>query len=250
LCFWGDPPAPFPVLVLTVNRTADRPDFSDEELRALCDVHDVLDGWVADLLEYTTAMTAYAAASSLVGHAGRGFIVLDQRLTIRLGDAEGRTLCAKWVNRESSKDGGVPRAIGDACQKMYANWRRAVAQDAQVARRSVIRVVRDRSGRMMGRITMHRPKRDGLAEPSFFVELQQDSVARRQPSIPQSAHSFEALTAAERRVVEAVGAGLSNKEIAERLGKTVYAVKFLLHHVYVRTGISNRTQLALALRRG
>jgi DNA-binding CsgD family transcriptional regulator len=250
LCFWGDPPAPFPVLVLTANRKGNRPDFSDEELRALRDVHDVLDGWVADLVEHTRAVTAYAAAASLVGHAGRGFMVLDQHLTVRLADAEGRNMCAKWTTSENSKHDGVPHAIGDACEKMYATWRRTIANGAQVARRSFVRVVRDRPGQMIGRITMNPPKPHGLAEPSFFVELWHAGVAQRKPSISSSVHSFEMLTAAERAVVEAAGAGLSNKEIAERLGKTVYAVKFLLHQVYVRTGIPNRTRLAMALRRG
>jgi len=55
------------------------------------------------------------------------------------------------------------------------------------------------------------------------------------------------LTAAERDVVLALAGGHSNQEIADRLGKSVQAVKFLLHRIYMKTGISNRTALVAAL---
>ena len=51
---------------------------------------------------------------------------------------------------------------------------------------------------------------------------------------------------AEREVALVVAQGLSNEETAERLGKTVAAVKFLLHRVYKKLGVANRAKLALA----
>ena len=42
--------------------------------------------------------------------------------------------------------------------------------------------------------------------------------------------------------------GLSNQEIADRLGKTVPAVKFLLHRIYQKTGIPSRAALVAVLR--
>ena len=38
------------------------------------------------------------------------------------------------------------------------------------------------------------------------------------------------------------------KEAAERLGKSVHAVKFLLHRAYRKLGVPNRTSLSLLLR--
>lgn len=56
-----------------------------------------------------------------------------------------------------------------------------------------------------------------------------------------------ALTEAEREVALIVARGVSNDEAAERLGKTVHAVKFLLHRVYRKLSVPNRARLALLL---
>jgi DNA-binding CsgD family transcriptional regulator len=56
------------------------------------------------------------------------------------------------------------------------------------------------------------------------------------------------LTEAEREVALIVAEGLSNEEAAQRLGKTIYAVKFLLHRVYRKLHVSNRSRLCLLLR--
>jgi len=42
--------------------------------------------------------------------------------------------------------------------------------------------------------------------------------------------------------------GLSNQEIADQLGKTISAVKFLLHRIYQKTGVPNRAALVAVLR--
>ncbi len=52
----------------------------------------------------------------------------------------------------------------------------------------------------------------------------------------------EALTAREREVLELVGEGISNREIAERLYVSVGTVKRHTHNIYRKLGVSNRTQ--------
>src|SRR4051794_27830172 len=43
-----------------------------------------------------------------------------------------------------------------------------------------------------------------------------------------------------------IALGLTNGEIAGRLGVTVHAVKFHLGHIYRKLGVSNRTEAAVA----
>ena len=56
------------------------------------------------------------------------------------------------------------------------------------------------------------------------------------------------VTAAERDVALILAEGLSNQEIADRLGKTVHAVKFLLHRIYRKTNVPSRARLIALLR--
>ena len=56
------------------------------------------------------------------------------------------------------------------------------------------------------------------------------------------------MTASERAVALILADGFSNQEIADRLGKTIYAVKFLLHRIYQKTGVPNRSALVAVLR--
>jgi len=58
------------------------------------------------------------------------------------------------------------------------------------------------------------------------------------------------LTDREREVLELVMHGRSNKDIAERLGVTVAAVKWHLQHIYEKLHVHSRTEAALKFKRG
>lgn len=55
-----------------------------------------------------------------------------------------------------------------------------------------------------------------------------------------------ALTPREREVLAMVASGLTNAEVARRLGLTVHAIKFHLAAIYRRLGVGNRTEAAVA----
>jgi len=59
---------------------------------------------------------------------------------------------------------------------------------------------------------------------------------------------LQKMTAAERSVATVLADAFSNQEIADRLGKTVHAVKFLLHRIYQKTGVPSRAALVAVLR--
>lgn len=57
----------------------------------------------------------------------------------------------------------------------------------------------------------------------------------------------ESLAPRELLVARYVGMGLRNREIAERMGVTEGTVKVYLHNLFAKTGMSNRTELALRI---
>lgn len=61
---------------------------------------------------------------------------------------------------------------------------------------------------------------------------------------------MEDLSAREREVLELVMHGLGNKQIADRLGVTVAAVKWHLQHIYEKLHVHSRTEAALKFKGG
>jgi DNA-binding NarL/FixJ family response regulator len=66
----------------------------------------------------------------------------------------------------------------------------------------------------------------------------------KRPLNPNTGHrQTGGLTPREYLIAALASAGLSNKEIALRLGRSESTVKVHLHHVYCKTHVSNRTAL-------
>ena len=70
------------------------------------------------------------------------------------------------------------------------------------------------------------------------------AVAREAARRQESERLAGALTPRERELVVLATEGLSNKEIARRIGVTEATVKIHLHNIYQKLGVSNRTALA------
>lgn len=99
------------------------------------------------------------------------------------------------------------------------------------------------------------------AENALIDALRQVAVGRRalSPHLRERASALakdgpragpmERLTPAERRVAEAVALGLRNREIAARLGNSEGTVRVVLHGIYQKLGVDNRTELAIMITR-
>lgn len=61
----------------------------------------------------------------------------------------------------------------------------------------------------------------------------------------RAASPIEGLSERERRIVEFVGEGRRNKEIAAALGTTEGTIKIYLHRIFDKCGVKNRTELAI-----
>jgi two-component system nitrate/nitrite response regulator NarP len=72
-----------------------------------------------------------------------------------------------------------------------------------------------------------------------------DPALRERATAVRDGTSRVALSPRERELVGLVRQGLRNRDIAERLGVTEGTVKVYLHSVFEKTGVANRTELAI-----
>jgi DNA-binding NarL/FixJ family response regulator len=90
---------------------------------------------------------------------------------------------------------------------------------------------------------------DSILEGLLVIDDELAEETLRPP--PRPLGSVETLTPRELEVLELLAAGLSNKEIAERLGVSFHTVKFHVNSILGKLGASSRTEVVgLAARAG
>ena len=246
LCFWSQPSA-FPVLVVCVYRGSGHLDFSSRELATLDALHPFLAPAVVRLHQISEVSSTHEGIAVLLRHVKGGIVVLDCRLAVVRSNLAGRKLCGDWSGRRqrtpSSSQWRVPSSLLDACRFLRQDLRSVMRGQHTAPAQRRLRVSSPANVSLSASITALW-QATGMAEPTFTIEF--ETVAP-----PASAHNpasvLGRLTPAECEVAKAVATGISNEEAAERLGKTIHAIKFLLHRVYRKSGVANRAELALCL---
>jgi two-component system nitrate/nitrite response regulator NarL len=84
----------------------------------------------------------------------------------------------------------------------------------------------------------------GIMDGTFTLDS--SSVKALVAQVTSSNSGHKSLTPREAQVLRAVCEGLSNKEIADRLGVSENSVKSFLQHLFAKTGVRTRAQLVAA----
>jgi len=255
LCFWGDPPEEFPLCVISADRREAHRDFSKQEVSSLERLHPFLDSAVNRIYEREAATTAQDGMAVVAGDGTHGFAVLDRNLRLVRANRAARQLCAVWMNNEETTHAGdlsltwrLPAALVAECHELQHEWHTLLSADPDATGlRRHRQVAHPGLPGLTASITMIGPSTTGLAQPTFVVELDQRERDGELDALDRSVHLLQQLTAAQRAVATVLGDGLSNQEVADQLGKSVHAVKFLLHKIYEKTGVPNRAALVAVL---
>ena len=256
LCFWGDRPAQLPILVAVAYRREGRRDFSEHDIETLEHLHPFIDCAVNRVYEREAAETLHDGILMTAQSGPQGYAILDRDLVPMQVDGVARQLCAVWVDdgTEAGTAGSspalhLPPALAAECRGLHDEWHalRRSDPDASGVRRQR-RIVHPRVPGLTALITMVSPSTAGLTGPTFVLELDRRvhgvSLETPDPSLP----FVQQLTTAERAVALVLADGLSNQQIADQLGKSVHAVKFILHRIYEKSGVPNRAALVAVLR--
>jgi DNA-binding CsgD family transcriptional regulator len=255
LCFWGDPPGNFPIFVASAYRVEGQRDFSVQDVAGLVRIHPFLDVAVNRLREREDANTVRDGMAMAVRDEMRGFVILDRSLLLVQANPAARQLCAAWMEEASATHESslpawrLPPDLRAGCRELHDEWQSlGRAEPDRTGLRRQRRVIHPRIPGLTASITIVCPSTTGLAEPTFVIEFDRRVHGVTLATPNRFAPILRQMTAAERAVALVLADGFSNQEIADRLGKTVYAVKFLLHRIYQKTGIPSRAALVAVLR--
>jgi ketoreductase RED2 len=168
----------------------------------------------------------------------------------------------------------IPYAVcAAALDELTALFASALAPEIQV--RTVAPIVDPDTGRLIGAVAASCPPghsdagmtplgrgaahdiEECLAEASLSATSASGEWCPTRPRAPRTHRrgatdprfGWDSLTPAERRVAEAVGAGLTNAQAARRLYVSPHTVDYHLRQIFLKLGISSRVQLAAFLTR-
>jgi len=119
--------------------------------------------------------------------------------------------------------------------------RRELGFVAWPAQRAALAALTARLGEALGQAALDRALAEGLAleRDDAVAWLRRARGKRKRPG-----RGWESLTPTEVEVVRQAAAGLTNRQIAERLFVAPATVKTHLSHVYAKLGVRSRSQLA------
>lgn len=190
----------------------------------IIDDHEVVRRGIAEVVERADGMTVVAEAASVADAVRRANLVRPQVLLVDLQLPDGTGLDVMRALRESLPESRCvvltsfddDDALAEALEVGAAAYLLKTVRGAEIA--DVVRAVA--AGRTL---------------------LDERTVTRHKAA---SDDPTELLTPSERKVLELIGEGLSNREIGERLGVAEKTVKNHITSLLAKMGLQRRTQVA------
>jgi DNA-binding CsgD family transcriptional regulator len=245
LVFWKSASPPQLDCVLTLYRTAEQPDFSDGEIAALAALHREIESARLRVAKFDEERASLRSLQHVVRDLPVPAVLLDWGLEPLYENQEARELCALWRSNDSpaGQRWELPSDLLDACQHMKAEWQAGCPTNAAPKRA----VCCQGNQPLRATISLLRSDSTALGAPKFLVVFENETLRAGHGPPTRMLEKLQNLTARERDVVLLVSEGISNKEVADRFGRSVGTVKAELHSAFKKLGVSSRVQLLLML---
>lgn len=230
-------------------------DFTPEEQSLIERLYEPVRDAVQRVLALTIERTRHQALVHLTRELPLPYAVVSLGGRLLASNRSGRELLTRWQQL-----GGISDAAGQS--DLPADLRQAVTRQAARFHHQLKcdlwatdleleeQLAHPQQPAWQARITMLSPRSTTPAEPVILIRLSDQSQpgADPAPNADSRDQLLSSLTLRERELVDAVLQGLSNKEIADLLHKSVPTVKHQLNRIYAKLGIPNRKRLLAIVR--
>lgn len=248
LAFWNKAK---PDAVLSVRRSAEQGEFLARELMFLERLHPMIDAALHRLRALEKERAQRTGMEAFLSGLPLPVLFLDFDLKLLFASHEGYECCAAWnVGPKGARNLNVrriyklPPEIAATCERLGALCDRTADDNGVVAVEGV-RVPHPELPGLVARVALSQPMRGPWGRPGFFVTFAQErNLDGAALPMPRAAlNHLQQLTPSERRVALLVAEGLSNRSVAQTLGKSERTVECQLNTIYRKLGGANRVQL-------
>lgn len=236
-----------------IARSFDQGDFSDEEMALLEALHPDLETALWRVLKTERQLGEISALSRSLREERRPLLVLDWKLRPTFRNPEAMEASRHWdagarkrPRLKTNATKALPPRLEQACQALREEVTRDGWHNLDVIRRPLTRRHRlSDHGSPEAEIIYCKPGNAPVDEGRFIVRF--GTVLPGSTGEPSA--GLDRLTVSEEAVVELVGDGRSNDEVATALGLSVHTVRAHLRSIFPKLGVQSRAQLASQLHR-
>jgi DNA-binding CsgD family transcriptional regulator len=252
LAFWD---GERPDAVLSVRRTAEQGDFTDEEREFLGFLHPTLDAGLRRLRKLHRERERGAAMSSYLQNLPMPVMFVEGDGDVAFATEQAYELCAVWNFGErearalkARRNFRLPPEISRACGRLASAGVRD-GDGALLPALAGIRVLHPHLPGFSAKVDRAQAMKGPWGRPGFWVTFSATGqlATAKSGQRTEATMLLQSLSPSERRVALLVARGKRNREVATELGKSLRTVEFQLNAIYRKLGLSGRTQLARAL---
>lgn len=179
-----------------------------------------------------------------------GLISLDWELRVVFANPEGVKACVQWnLGPEAARIYNnrdcfaLPPAVLAAARGLRAAIERRNPKELQGQLGDVVQVAEPAQAGYVATVSVSNAPANTLAKPRFLIVIDAGrAVGPAAPALRRDA-ALRELTPREREIAVLVGEGLSNREIAGQLSKSILTIKTQLNAVFRKLDLRRRAQL-------
>ncbi|MFT3870683.1 MAG: helix-turn-helix transcriptional regulator [Nibricoccus sp.] len=245
LLFIGEHADPM-TLAFSVLRLSGAREFEQGELERLESFRRYIDNAWALLCQRLLSRVLLDGISLALRNYHLGTVMLDSRLRVVWHNRASQTSILAWKDdgrgqlKVSRRPEALPTDILATCERLRDEW---IEKPGAGRLRKTHLVRHPTVPAHYATVRLCGASLVGTALPNFIVQFERQSTG----TCDATTSVVDSLTTAERQVANLVREGMSNQEIASELGKSVESVKFHLHRMFKKAGVTTRSRLMLAL---
>lgn len=242
--------------MFSLYRSARQPEYSDAEIRLLRQLYPFLEIALDRVSRVHSERQHRRGLEEFNKRIPIGLVLLDWELQALFANEEAQKKCLLWHQGESEARAfnardvfAVPEELLSACEQVKDRFVVETMKGSSDADSVQSSIAHPKIPGLRATVSLVSRTASSIAKPRLLVLLEHRATGQQLRVRSEAKVALLArLTPSEKELVEQVCHGLSNRELAERLCKSILTVKTQLSSVFQKLGVANRSRLISMLK--